>query len=135
MQQAICADRSPEGCWGYVWAGEISLFHVTRAAILPTRPDQNPKPDQYHHGNGNYLCQMSSAEDRQARRSHGTRSRASAPVKILAIAPTHLALEPPPRESSSRRDHLLSLSDEPSPMFLEMSGDLVSGYFPSFLKR
>jgi hypothetical protein len=51
-------------------------------AILPTRPDQNPKPDQYHHSNGNYLGQMPSAEDRQACRSH----RASVRVTILRLA-------------------------------------------------
>jgi hypothetical protein len=47
----------------------------------------------------------------------------------LIPPPSRLAsvFEPPPREPRSRSDHLLSLSDEPSPMFLEMSGDLVGG--------
>ena len=79
------ANRSGEGCWGYVCAGEIHLLCIMRrAAILPTRPDQNPKPDQYRHSNGNYLCQMPPAEDRQACRSHAPNRARQCASQFLA---------------------------------------------------
>jgi hypothetical protein len=48
---------------------ELLLWRTT----FPTRPHQNPQPDQYHHNNGNYLPRVPD------RRSHD-----ALPAKIVS---------------------------------------------------